>query len=140
MAMFEQNNKGTKKESETIVGVDVTLTGNMKSDGDIQINGKVKGKVDTKNDIFLGEQSIVDGSIKAKNVVITGTVIGNVQTSEDLEISPTGKVFGDLITKNLIVKKGAIFSGKSVMGEEKKEEIKPIYELDEEKIDKDKLK
>jgi len=138
--MFEQN-KTPKKEGETIVGIDVTLTGNLKSEGNIQINGKVKGKVETKNDIFLGEQAIVDGSIKAKNVVITGTVIGNIQTSEDLEISPTGKVFGDLMTKNLIIKKGAVFSGKSSMGEEKKEEIKPIYELEEEtKESKEKLK
>lgn len=135
MAMFESN-KPTQKGTETIIGVDVTLTGNLKSDGDIQINGKIKGKIDTKNDIFIGEQAIVDGSIKAKNLVITGTVVGNMQSIEDLEISPTGKVFGDMVAKNLIIKKGAIFSGKSLMGEDKKKEIKPIYELEEEPEEK----
>ena len=131
MPMFEQN-KGTKKVDETIVGVDVTLTGNLKSEGNIQINGKVKATISTKSDVFVGEQAVIDGSVKAKNITNTGTVQGNIETSEDLEISPTGKVFGDLAVKNLIIKKGAIFSGKSMMGEEKKKEIKPVYELEEE--------
>jgi len=130
MAMFEQNKTG-KKETETIVGADVTLTGNLKSDGDIQINGKVKGKIITKSDLLIGEQAVIDGSVKAKNIITTGTVVGNLEANEDLEIAPTGKVFGDLMTKNLIIKKGAIFSGKSMMGEEKKKEIKPVYELEE---------
>ncbi len=131
MPMFEQN-KGTKKVDETIVGIDVTLTGNLKSEGNIQINGKVKGTIATKSDIVVGEQAMIDGSVKAKNVLITGTVQGNIETSDDLEISPTGKVFGDLATKNLIIKKGATFSGKSMMGEKKKKETKPVYELEEE--------
>ena len=130
MPMFEQN-KGTKKPDETIVGVDVTLTGNLKSEGNIQINGKVKGTITTKSDIFVGEQAVIDVSLKAKNITNTGTVQGNIETGADLEISPTGKVFGDLAVKNLIIKKGATFSGKSMMGEEKKKEIKPVYELEE---------
>ena len=131
MAMFDQNKPVTKKVSETVVGVDVNLTGNLKSDGDIQINGKVKGEVDTKSDLFIGDQAVIEGSIKGKNVVVTGQVRGNLQALEDLEISPTGKVFGDLVTKNLIVKKGASFTGKSTMGENGKKELKPIYELEE---------
>lgn len=127
MAMFDSA-KETKKGTETIIGVDVTLTGNVKSDGNIQINGKVKGRVDTKSDILIGDQSIIDGSLKAKNIVITGTVVGNLEAGEDLEIDPSGKVFGDIAAKNLIIKKGATFSGKSMMGEDKKKEIKPIYE------------
>lgn len=129
--MFEQNKGGSKKPDETIVGVDVTLTGNLKSEGNIQINGKVKWTITTKSDIFIGEQAVIDGSLKAKNITNTGTVQGNIETEADLEISPTGKVFGDLAVKNLIVKKGATFSGKSTMGEEKKKEIKPVYELEE---------
>lgn len=139
MPMFEQN-KGAKKADETIVGVDVTLTGNLKSDGNIQVNGKVKGQVNTKSDVTIGEQAMIDGSVKAKNVLITGTVQGNIETAEDLEISPTGKVFGDLAAKNLIIKKGATFSGKSMMGEEKKKEVKPIYELEERLKEKNKTK
>ena len=130
MAMFEQN-KNTKKGTETIVGVDVTLSGNLKSDGNIEINGKVKGEINTKSDIYLGEQAMIEGTIKAKNIVITGGVQGNLEAIEDLEIAPTGKVFGDLVAKNLIVKKGAIFSGKSSMGEDKKKETKPVYEVEE---------
>jgi len=135
MPMFEPN-KTSPKGTETIVGVDVTLTGNLKSDASIQINGKVKGKVETKSDIYLGEQAVIDGSIKAKNIIVTGTVVGTLEALEDLEIAPTGKIFGDLTTKNLIIKKGAIFSGKSIMGEEKKKEIKPVYELEEETSEK----
>jgi len=131
MPMFEQPNKNVKKGTETIVGVDVLITGNLKSDAGIEINGRVKGEVDTKNDILVGEQAVIEGSIKARNVVINGLVQGNLHISEDLEISPTGKVYGDLVTKNLIVKKGANFTGKSMMGEDKKKDSKPVYEIEE---------
>ncbi|MBA7490352.1 hypothetical protein ES702_00890 [subsurface metagenome] len=131
MPMFDSN-KEPKKTSETVVGHDVTLTGSLKSDGNIQVNGKVKGKVITKNDILIGEKAVIDGSLKAKNIVVTGMVKGNLEALEDLEISPSGKVFGDVLTKNFIIKKGAIFTGKSTMGEGEAKEMQPVYELEEE--------
>lgn len=116
MAMFDGGKEG-EVSKESIIGADVTVTGNMKSAANIQINGNIKGEIETENDILVGETATIDGSMKAKNIIVTGTVKGNLAVDEDLEISPTGKVFGDVITKNLIIKKGSVFVGKTNMPE-----------------------
>jgi cytoskeletal protein CcmA (bactofilin family) len=142
MAMFDGGKTGDISK-ETIIGADVTVTGNLKSSANVQINGNVKGKVETANDILVGETATIDGSMKAKNIIVTGTIKGNLEIAEDLEISPTGKVFGDVITKNLIIKKGSVFVGKTTMPEteppvseiveaESAEETEPSIEPNEE--------
>src|SRR4030042_2691150 len=114
MAMFDRAKEGDVSK-ESIIGADVTITGNMKSGDNIQVNGNVKGKIETKSDVLVGETAVIDGSIRAKNVIVTGKIKGNIEVSEDLEIAPTGKIFGDVVTKNLIIKKGSIFVGKTTM-------------------------
>ena len=113
MPMF----KGVENQdsANTIIGTDVTLTGNLKSNANIQINGKVKGKIHTKADILVGESALVDGGIKANNVRILGRLQGNIETTEDLEIAPTGRVLGDILAKNLIIQKGGAVAGQIKM-------------------------
>ena len=113
MAMF----KGVEgqESGNTIIGADVTLTGNLKSDSNIQINGKAKGKIQTKSDILIGEGALIEGGIKANNAKVNGTIQGNIETKEDLELSPTGRVLGDINTKNLIIQKGGAIAGQIKM-------------------------
>lgn len=116
MAIF----KGVENQEsgETIIGTNVTLTGNLKSSSSIHIFGKIKGKIQTKEDIEIGEKAVVDGGIKAKNSKVLGTIQGNIETSQDLEILPSGKIFGDIATKNLIIQKGGAIIGKVMMEKE----------------------
>ena len=118
MAMFGgEDEKMETTQAETIVGIDVTIKGNFKSPSNITVNGTVKGQVDTKADVTVGEKATVEGSIQARKVTISGTVKGNVEARESLEITPTGKIFGDITTSNLMIQSGAIFVGKSMMVE-----------------------
>lgn len=138
MAMFGgEDEKNMEPQAETIVGVDVTIKGNFKSPSNITVNGTVKGQVDTKTDVNVGEKATIEGSIHAKKVTVSGTVQGNVEARESLEITPTGKIFGDITTSNLMIQSGAIFVGKSVMVEkgelqETEEELESIEEAPEE--------
>lgn len=135
MAMFggEEDENNMEPQAETIVGVDVTIKGNFKSPSNITVNGTVKGQVDTKTDVMVGEKATIEGSVNAKKVTISGTVQGNVGARESLEITPTGKIFGDITTANLVIQSGAIFVGKSMMVEkgelkEKEEELEEAVE------------
>ncbi|MFC1656763.1 polymer-forming cytoskeletal protein [Patescibacteria group bacterium] len=104
-----------QESNNTIIGSDVMLTGNLKSESNIQINGKVKGKIQTKSDVVIGEGALVEGGIKSNNTKVTGTVQGNIDTKEDLEVSPSGRVLGDIITQNLIIQKGGAIAGQIKM-------------------------
>lgn len=117
MAMFGGEEEKMETQAETIVGIDVTIKGNFKSPSNITVNGTVKGQVNTKADVTVGEKATVEGSVQARKVTVSGTVKGNVEARESLEITPTGKIFGDITTSNLMIQSGAIFVGKSMMVE-----------------------
>ncbi|MDO8507237.1 MAG: polymer-forming cytoskeletal protein [bacterium] len=121
------------KSVETIVGESVKLKGNLKSDGDIIINGSVAGDVKTKASVQVGTSANVVASVKAANVQVSGVVQGNIEAKETLQISETGKVYGDIHAGVLVVSPGALFSGKCTMLETKRDiELEPILEEEQE--------
>lgn len=118
--MFENNKKEeyiSSATAETIVGTSVKLKGNLKSDGDITIDGNINGEVKTKGTVNIGPNANIIGSIKAKHVIAAGTVQGNINATEKLTITETGRVYGDIATNTLSISSGAIFTGKSAMVE-----------------------
>ena len=130
--MFEKREDGVVTPSgvaETIVGTSVKLKGNLKSDGDITIDGSVNGEVRTKGLVNIGPNANIIASVRAKKVTVAGTVQGNVEATERLTITETGRVYGDITAHILSVAPGAVFSGKSVMMEKiKQEDIEPVSE------------
>lgn len=135
--MFENNKReeyisSSVMASETIVGTSVKLKGNLKSDGDITIDGSINGEVKTKGTVNVGPNANIIGSVKAKNANVAGTVQGNITTTEKLNLAETGRVYGDITANVLSITAGAIFSGKSTMAETITEsEIEAVVEKDE---------
>jgi cytoskeletal protein CcmA (bactofilin family) len=132
--MFEKGREEIIKNgaSETIVGASVKLKGNLRSDGDILIEGTVAGDLKTNGAVVVGETANVIANIKAQNVSISGTVQGNIEAADRLEITSTGKVLGDISANVLSISPGASFSGKCVMPDHPKtEKTEPVLEVAE---------
>lgn len=100
---------------DTIIGINVTLKGNLKNKGSIQINGNIEGEIRSDENVNIGETASIKGPVIAKTIEVSGEVKGLIEASERLEINPTGKVMGDINAKSLIIKQGATFIGKSLM-------------------------
>jgi len=128
--MFEKKEDGAIVASgvaETIVGTSVKLKGNLKSDGDITIDGSVNGEVKTKGLVNIGPNANIIANVKAKKITVAGTIQGNVEATERLTITETGRVYGDITANILSIAPGAVFSGKSVMMEKiKQEDMEPV--------------
>jgi|LauGreDrversion4_2_1035121.scaffolds.fasta_scaffold57222_3 cytoskeletal protein CcmA (bactofilin family) len=122
MALFN-NNKSTSTtfnpNTLNIVNSGTQITGDVNSDGDIRVNGTIKGYLTSKARIVLGPTAIVDGDIKAQNIEIEGEVNGNVFATELLTIKATAKISGDVVSNKLIIEAGAIFNGTSKMNKPK---------------------
>jgi len=125
----------TQPASETVVGADVKIKGNLKSPSNIQIFGQVKGEVNSEADIFIGEGAKIEGSVSGRQVTIAGEILGNLGAAEKLEINATGKLQGDIKTPDLIIQSGAKFMGKCEMPDAEisttSEEAAPKAETDE---------
>jgi cytoskeletal protein CcmA (bactofilin family) len=100
---------------ETIVGVNTTFVGTIKTDGNIRIDGSVEGDIEILGNLIIGETGRVIATIKAQNVHVSGAVKGEITAVEQLEISPTGKVWGDITTAALHIEPGGLFRGQSAM-------------------------
>ena len=118
---------------DTVVGENVRVTGKLHTSGGIQINGEVKGEVSSEGSVVVGRTATIKGPITASDVKIQGTVRGNIVVQNELELDSEAKVFGDIQTKTLSIQKGAIFVGKSAMGEEEEKGAKEVKEKEEKK-------
>ncbi len=93
----------------SVIGADITITGNIEASVDLHIEGRVKGDVRCAT-LILGENSSVAGSIYADRVRVSGTVEGSVET-RDLAIEATARVTGDILYSRLRVANGGIIEG-----------------------------
>jgi len=108
---------------ETIVSAAMRIEGELKSNGNIKIDGSVIGKVQTSQDLIIGPNAQIDADLLANNVIIAGTVKGNVTAKSSLLILETGKLLGNISCMNLGVREGAYFSGACRMSEPKQAEL-----------------
>lgn len=97
------------KPPASILSPDLTMTGNMKTTGDIQVEGTVKGNI-RAHLLTIGEGATVEGEVIADDVVINGRIIGRVRGIK-VRLASTAKVEGDIIHKTIAIESGAHFEG-----------------------------
>ncbi len=131
VSMFDKGKiEGVKTGgAETIVGTSVKLKGNLKSDGDIIIDGIVTGELKTKGSVIIGPNANIIANIKAKDITVSGSVQGNIEATDRLDIMETGRVIGDISANILSISAGALFTGNSKMNDSHREIIQePVLE------------
>lgn len=97
------------------IGSGTIIEGNIKTEGDIRIDGKVNGNIISKGRLVCGPASEIIGDIICINGNIDGMVRGNIQSSEVLKITKTANLDGNITTKKLIVEEGAMIQAKISM-------------------------
>ena len=108
--MSLEDRTATAGGAPSILSSDLKIVGNLKSDGEIQIDGAVKG--DIKGHVLtVGEQGKIDGSIVADTVRIFGTVNGRVEATT-VHLDKSARVTADITFGTLAIAAGAYFEGK----------------------------
>jgi|GEM_PF-150068 len=93
----------------SIVSANLRVTGDLESEGDIQIDGAVEGDVRSSS-VTVGEHAIVSGAIVAATVHVAGTVKGQIN-GKQVELARTAKVTGDIVHESLAIEAGAFIQG-----------------------------
>lgn len=112
-----------EQSPETIVATAMRIEGELKSNGNIRIDGIVSGKVHTTQDLFIGPSAQIDADLIASNAVIAGVVKGNVTVKNGLSIESTGRILGNISCGRISIQDGALFIGNCRMQEAKQREI-----------------
>lgn len=102
--------KAHTSNAPSILGRDLIITGDIKTDGDIQIDGRLDGNIKAGN-VTIGEQGAVNGKIVSQTCHVRGKVTGKID-STIIDIADTGNVQADLLQDQLTIANGAFFDGK----------------------------
>ena len=130
--------RGTKIEGKVVAAGSLRVEGEVKGSitarGDVSLSpegmveanieakgitlaGQVKGHLNADGDVSLPADSRLDGNIKAHNVVAGGAVNGEIVARGRVELGPRARVEGDITSQSLVVAAGAVFLGRSIMGD-----------------------
>ena len=102
--------------ASTMIGAGTIITGDMESNGDIRIDGTLKGNLKGKAKIIIGADGIVEGNIEGLKADIMGRVTGNIKVQELLFLHGKTQVNGDIFAGKLQIEPTAVFNGNCHMG------------------------
>lgn len=93
----------------SIIGADVRIVGDIITEGEMQIDGRVEGDITCKT-LVIGPGGHIVGEIKAERVRIHGEVSGKL-SADHITIGRTGHVTGDIQHDSLEIESGAQVEG-----------------------------
>lgn len=97
--------------SETIIGADVQIKGEISYEGTMKVEGKIEGKISSKGRLALSKGGQITADVVVGNVSLDGSFKGNVTAAERIELTSSANVLGDIRSPKLIIAEGATFVG-----------------------------
>ena len=100
-----------------LISLGTDITGDIKSNGDIRIDGSLTGNLNTKGKVVIGTTGKVKGEVICKNSEVAGFIEGKIAVSQLLNLKASSKIHGDIATSKLSIEPGAVFSGNCKMSD-----------------------
>ncbi len=97
------------KVAPSVLSSERVSTGNLRTPGAIQVEGKVEGDIHAHL-LTVGETAIIKGEVVADDVIVNGRVVGKVRGLK-VRLTSTAQVEGDIIHKTIAIESGAHFEG-----------------------------
>ena len=117
-----QGGESASKMIPSIIGEGLTITGNVASKGEIQVDGEIQGDIHCGS-LLLGDTAQVVGDVIAEDIVVRGRVVGSIRGVR-VTLQALSHIEGDIIHQSLAIEQGAYFEGKSRRTDNPLEEVK----------------
>jgi cytoskeletal protein CcmA (bactofilin family) len=96
----------------SLIAENVCVSGDLKSEGDVQLDGAVRGDLVVAH-LTIGETGQVEGAVSAEAVEIRGRVTGTISATS-VKLYASAHVEGDITHGQLAIEPGAHFAGRSI--------------------------
>ena len=103
------NSPAARNSAPSIISANLHSIGNLKTEGEIQIDGVIEGDV-TAHSLTVGGTARVSGELTSDEVVVHGQISGKI-TSKNVRLAKTAKVVGDIFHEVLAIEAGAHIEG-----------------------------
>lgn len=114
--MLMKENEQRDFNAVNVIANGTQLEGNIVTNGDIRIDGLVKGNVISKAKIIVGRDGRVEGNLTCANIEVEGQVAAeSLNVSNLISLKATANLVGNIIAGKIAIEPGAQFSGNCKM-------------------------
>jgi cytoskeletal protein CcmA (bactofilin family) len=96
----------------TRIGHSIVISGEIESDEDLLIEGRVNGHVTVRDaTLTISSRGAVQAHVRGTRVHVDGQLKGSITATERIELSAASRVEGSLSANRVVVADGARFDG-----------------------------
>ncbi|MHA1570997.1 MAG: bactofilin family protein [Alphaproteobacteria bacterium] len=106
----EATNRTTGISGSSVISKDLTIDGNMSSEGAIQLEGSVKGEIRCRS-LEIMEGGVLDGQVICDTLRVRGKVRGGID-ARTVYLDESADVRGDILHGVLNILPGAYLEGR----------------------------
>jgi len=111
----EKKDKEPQTLERNIIGKKTSVVGDIISEGDFRIDGKVEGTIKTIGRVVIGKSGTINGKVECNNADIEGKFSGELIVNNLLTLKTTASISGDVVISKLSVEPGAEFNATCAM-------------------------
>jgi cytoskeletal protein CcmA (bactofilin family) len=99
----------------SIIASDMTVIGDLETEGVVRVEGRVKGAVRVGSQILVAAGAVIEGDLHTQEAIIAGQVSGTINARERVELHASALVSGDILTPRISIIEGARVTGEVKM-------------------------
>jgi cytoskeletal protein CcmA (bactofilin family) len=93
-----------------IMGKGTEIKGDIISNGDFRIDGKVEGNINISGKLILGKEGLIIGNVHCTNADFEGKFTGKMYCTGTLSLKSTAEIEGEVFLEKLAIEPGAVFN------------------------------
>ncbi len=105
---------GTSPDAN-IITKGTLIQGDLYCEGDLRVDGQVKGTIRSKAKVMIGSEGLVEGDVECVRAEVLGSVKGSLKVQDLLYLRGNAKMDGDVLTTHLEMEPTVRFNGKCTM-------------------------
>jgi cytoskeletal protein CcmA (bactofilin family) len=99
-----------KRGMFSVIGADITITGNVNASAELHIEGRIEGDV-VCGSLAQGAESQILGSVTAESARLAGAIEGTVRVKQ-LTVERSARITGDVEYENITIENGGHIDGR----------------------------
>ena len=112
-----------------VIAKGTLIRGDVISEGDLRIDGEVKGTIRSRSKVMVGPEGMVDGDVECVHAEVLGRMKGSLKVQDHLYLRGNARMEGDVLTTHFEMEPSVRFNGKCTM--EDKVELSPVTRHEE---------
>jgi len=113
--MLRRERRPEPDRIELTIGQNVTLTGEIRCEGSVRIDGVIEGgRIETLGNIIIGQDARVVADIQAHTVSVAGAYKGELN-AQRVELLDGGRMWGTIRVESFLLDDGGFMRGELVM-------------------------